>query len=90
MLGKLFKYDFKELGAFYLPVYLIYAGITAAFAILMVLGMNSSLQDNEVFSLLFGIITFVFVLAVIAFVLFSGLIVGWEYNFLSFTFIGCT
>ena len=75
MLGKLFKYDFKELGAFYLPVYLIYAGITAAFAILMVLGMNSSLQDNEVFSLLFGIITFVFVLAVIAFVLFSGLIV---------------
>ena len=32
MLGKLFKYDFKELGAFYLPVYLIYAGITAAFA----------------------------------------------------------
>ena len=39
MLGKLFKYDFKELGAFYLPVYLIYAGITAAFAILMVLGI---------------------------------------------------
>lgn len=75
MLGKLFKYDLKELGAFYLPVYLIYAGITAAFMILMALSMNSSLQDNAVFNLLFGIITFVFVLAVIAFILFSGLIV---------------
>lgn len=74
MLGKLFKYDFKELGAFYLPIYLIYAGITAAFAILTALAMNSSLQDNEVFSLLFGIIAFVFGLSVTAFVLFSGLI----------------
>lgn len=75
MLGKLFKYDFKELGRFYLPVYLIYAGITAAFSILMVIGLNSSLLDNDLFSLLFGIIAFVFVLAIIALVLFSGLIV---------------
>ena len=71
MLGKLFKYDFKELGRFYLPVYLIYAGITAAFSILMVIGLNSSLLDNDLFSLLFGIITFAFVLAIIALVLFS-------------------
>lgn len=75
MLGKLFKYDLKELGAFYLPMYLIYAGVTAAFAILMALGLNSDLLQNNLFSLLFGIITVIYIVALIALVLFSGLIV---------------
>lgn len=75
MLGKLFKYDFRELGAFYLPMYLIYAGVTAAFTVFMVIGLNSSLLDNDLFALAFGIITVLYVVAIIALVLFSGLIV---------------
>lgn len=77
MLGKLFKHDFKNLGAFYLPVYLIYVGVTAAFTLFLVIGINSSstFMENDIFSLLFGIITFVYVLAMIALILFSGLIV---------------
>lgn len=76
MLGKLFKYDFKEMGTYYLPLYVIYAGIAAAFAILIVIGQHSTLlEENALFSLLFAVITFAYTLAVIALVIISGLIV---------------
>lgn len=76
MLGKLWKYDFKELATFFLPMYIVYAGIAAAFTILIAIGQHSTLlEENAVFSLLFGVITVFFVLAVIALVIISGLIV---------------
>lgn len=76
MLGKLFKYDFKEMGTFYLPLYMIYAGIAAAFTILILIGQHSALlAENALFSLLFGVITVAYTLAVIALVIISGLIV---------------
>lgn len=76
MLGKLFKYDFKEMGNLYLPMYVIYAGIAIAFTILIGIGQHSALLDeNSLFALLFGVVTFVYALAVIALFILSGLIV---------------
>lgn len=76
MLGKLFKYDFKEMGNFYLPMYIIYVGIAVAFTILIVIGQHSALlEENTIFALLFGVIAFAYVLAVIALIILSGLIV---------------
>ncbi|MDO5411754.1 MAG: hypothetical protein Q4F21_15135 [Lachnospiraceae bacterium] len=76
MLGKLFKYDLKEMGTYYIPLYIIYAGIAAAFSILMAIALHSDLlADNTLFSLIFGIISIAFVLAIASLLILSGLIV---------------
>ena len=60
MLGKLFKYDFKEMGLILVPIYLLYVGIMAAFMVLLILARSSQIvEENTLFGLLFGIVSLV-------------------------------
>lgn len=75
MLGKLIKNDLKELGIYYLPLYLIYVGISAAFGILLVMSTHiQGLNDNALFHLLMIVIAALFIIGSCAVFILSGLI----------------
>lgn len=77
MLGKLIKHDIKEMANWYLPLYLLYAGIAVAFIIMLqIVIRNPALTENEdaLFGNVFGALTIAFILAVVALLLLNILI----------------